>query len=233
MKKNLLTVTLLACVLMLITDIIAQQSRSRRSSVPRPLLYPFPETPGETPLADVRKKMLKEFDDDKDGLLNKSERNKMRLATKNESNERHAEIRRLRDRRSGRSSREENTPTPPERWLALYDKNKNGRFDGTEWDTARRTEIKQVSEKYDSNKNGKIDDDEKKTITNDLQRNKFNQYDNYILTIVGGMREERSSRSRRETGSRWKEFDSDGNGKASTEELAAIRKNEKQSQQKQ
>ena len=229
MNRNSLTIVFLACILIPISDILAQQSRSRRSGVPRPLLYAFPENPSPTPLADVRKEMLEKFDIDKDGLLNKTERNKMRLATQKASNQRHEEIRRLRDRRG---SRGESSPTPPERWLTLYDKNKNGRFDGDEWETARRTEIKQVSGKFDSNKDGKIDDEEKKQIINDLQKNKYNPYDNYIRTTVAGIRRESSSRSRRETKSRWKEFDLNRDGKASIEELTEIRKSEQQSKTK-
>ena len=65
--------------------------------------------------------MLQKFDTNKDGFLSKSERNTMRLTTKKFSDERHDEIRQARERRSGR---EDNSPKPPERWLALYDKNK-------------------------------------------------------------------------------------------------------------
>ena len=61
MNRNSLTIVFLACILIPISDILAQQSRSRRSGVPRPLLYAFPENPSTTPLADVRKEMLEKF----------------------------------------------------------------------------------------------------------------------------------------------------------------------------
>ena len=64
MNRNSLTIVFLACILIPISDILAQQSRSRRSGVPRPLLYAFPENPSTTPLADVRKEMLEKFDID-------------------------------------------------------------------------------------------------------------------------------------------------------------------------
>ena len=56
-------------------------------------------------------------DADKDGFLNKAERNAMRLATKKFSDDRHDEIRRARERRGG--GREGGSPKPPARWRAL------------------------------------------------------------------------------------------------------------------
>lgn len=230
MKKLLLPIAALASCLIIAADLYAQdsRSRSRRSGVPRPFLYSFPENPGNAPLAEVRKSMLEQFDADKDGILNQTERNAMRLATKKFSDERHDEIRRARE---GRGSRSGSSPKPPERWLAAYDKNKNDRFDGDEWDTARGTEIKNVTARYDTNKNGKIDDDEKQRLIDNLKKNNYNPYDNYIRTIVAGIRGERSS-SGGERRSRWKQFDTNGDGKASREELTAIRKHESQAQEK-
>ena len=231
MNKSLLLITVLTSCLIVSADLIAQdsRSRSRRSNVPRPFLYAFPEKPGESPLAEVRKSMLEKFDADKDGFLNKTERNTMRLATKKFSDGRHDEIRRARESRGGRSS---SSPKPPERWLAAYDKNKNGRFDGSEWDTARGTEIKNVTARYDANKNGKIDDNEKQRLLDNLKKNNYNPYDNYIRMIVAGIRGDRSGSSGDERRSRWKQFDTNGDGKASREELAAIREHESQAQDK-
>ena len=103
MKKTLLEIAVLAIGLSISADLFAQESRSnsRRTSIPRPFLYAYPEKPGESPLAEVRKSMLEQFDADKDGFLNKAERNAMRLATKKFSDERHDEIRRARERRGG------------------------------------------------------------------------------------------------------------------------------------
>ena len=228
MKKTLLPIAMLACGLILSADLFAQDSRSRRSSIPRPFLYSFPENPGDAPFATTRKAMLEKFDADKDGFLNKTERNAMRLATKKFSDDRHAEIRRARERRGGR---ENSSPKPPERWLTLYDKNKNGRFDGDEWENARNSELKRVTARYDANKNGKIDDEEKQRVRDNLKKNNYSPYDNYIRTIVAGLRGERSS-GEGERRSRWKQFDLNGDGKASREELAAIRENESQEQEK-
>ena len=63
------------------------------------------------------------------------------------------------------------SPKPPERWLAAYDKNKNGRFDGAEWDTARSTEIK-MSPPVDASKNGKIDRRRQRLVEN-LKKNNY------------------------------------------------------------
>jgi len=221
-------IAVLACGLILSADLFAQDSRSRRSSIPRPFLYAFPEIPGDDPFAATRKAMLEKFDADKDGFLNKTERNAMRLATKKFSDDRHAEIRQARERRGGR---ENSSPKPPERWLALYDKNKNGRFDGDEWENARNRELKRVTARYDANKNSKIDDEEKQRVRDNLKKNNYSPYDNYIRTIVAGLRGELSS-GEDERRSRWKQFDTNEDGKASHEELAAIRKNESQGQEK-
>jgi hypothetical protein len=227
LKKILLPLTVLAFSLIIPTDPFAQESRSksRRTSIPRPFLYAFPEKPGEAPLNKVRKSMLEKFDADKDGFLSKTERNAMRLATKKFSDERHDEIRRARERRGG--NREGGSPKPPERWLALYDKNKNGRFDGDEWDTARDIEIKNVTKRYDTNKNGKIDVEEMQHIRANLKSKTYNPYDSYIRSTIAGFRGVRSD-TQGERRSRWKEFDTNGDGKASREELDAIRKHESQ-----
>jgi len=228
MKKTLLSIAMIACELILSADLFAQDSRSRRSSIPRPFLYAFPKDPGDAPFATTRKAMLEKFDTDKDGFLNKTERNAMRLATKRFSDHRHAEIRRARERRGGH---EDSSPKPPERWLTLFDKNKNGRFDSDEWENALNSELKRVTARYDANKNGKIDGEEKQRVRDNLKKNNYNPYDNYIRTIVAGLRGERSN-SEGERRSRWKQFDTNGDGKASREELAAIRKNESQAQEK-
>ncbi|MEE2947722.1 MAG: hypothetical protein VX392_05345 [Verrucomicrobiota bacterium] len=231
MKKTFFALTVLTFSLNIPADLFAQDSRSksRRTSIPRPFLYAFPDKPGETPLAEVRKSMLEKYDTDKDGFLSKIERNSMRLATKKFSDTRHDEIRRARERRGG--SREESPSKPPERWLSLYDKNKNGRFDGDEWNNARRIEIKRVTKRYDSNNNEKIDDEEKERIINNLKKNNYNPYDNYIRATIAGQREERTG-SLGVRRSRWKEFDTNGDGKASRSELDAIRKHESQTQEK-
>ena len=104
----------------------------------------------------------------------------------------------------------------------MYDKNKNNRFDGNEWETARSAEIKRVTARYDANKNGTLDDAEKKRIIGNLGRNNYNPYDAYIRRSISGL-EDRKSEGQQ---SRWKRFDSDGDGKASRDELKAIREKE-------
>jgi hypothetical protein len=216
MKRNLLLVSLLGCFVSGQLDALAQK---RSSSVPWPLLYPNPEQPGKTPLADMRKKMLAHFVKDQDGFLNKNERDKMRLATKMEAQERSRRIAELRDSERRKEGEKEG---PPKRWLDLYDKNKNNRFDGNEWETARSAETKRVSVRYDTNKNGTLDDAEKKRIIGNLSRNNYNPYDAYIRRSISGLEDGKPE----EQQSRWKRFDSDGDRKASRDELKAIREKE-------
>ncbi len=216
MKRTLLFMSLLGCFVAQQPDALAQRHSSK---IPWPLLYPNPEQPGKKPFVDIRKKMLTRFDKDKDGFLSKTERETMRLATKNEAQERSRHIAELRESERQKQGKEE---APPERWLELYDKNKNNRFDGNEWETARRAEIKRVINRYDANKNGTLDDAEKKRIVGNLKRNNYNPYDAYIRRTISGL-EDRKSEGQQ---SRWKRFDTDGDGKASRDELKSIREKE-------
>jgi Ca2+-binding EF-hand superfamily protein len=216
MKKNLLLIFLFGCFVVGQLDALAQR---RDSKVPWPLLYPNPEQPGKTPLADMRKKMLARFDKDQDGFLNKNERETMRLATKMDAQER---SRRIAELRNSERRKEVEKEGPPKRWLDLYDKNKNNRFDGNEWETARSAEIKRVTARYDANKNGTLDDAEKKRITGNLGRNNYNPYDAYIRRSISGLEDKKPEGQQ----SRWKRFDSDGDKKASRDELKAIREKE-------
>ncbi len=216
MKRNLLLIPLLGCFVAGQMGTFAQR---RGSKVPWPLLYPNPEQQGKTPFSDMRKKMLARFDKDGDGFLSKTERETIRLATKAEAQER---SRRVAELRQSESRKEEEKEGPPERWLELYDRNKNDRFDGNEWETARSAEIKRVTARYDANKNGTLDDAEKKTIIGNLGRHNYNPYDEYIRRTISGVEGKESDKQK----SRWKSFDTDGDGKASPDELKAIRKKE-------
>lgn len=216
MKRNLLFMFLLGCYVAGQLDALGQR---RGSKVPWPLLYPNPEQPSKTPFSDIRNKMLVRFDKDRDGFLSKTERETMRLATKTEAQER---SRRIVELRKSERRNEGEKEGPPERWLELYDKNKNNRFDGNEWETARSAEIKRVTARYDANKNGRLDDAEKKRIIGNLGRNNYNPYDAYIRRTISGL-EDRKSEGQQ---SRWKRFDYDGDGKASRDELKAIREKE-------
>ena len=216
MKTNLLFIFLFACFVAGQLDALAQR---RGSKVPWPLLYPNPEHPGKSPFSDMRNKMLTRFDKNRDGFLSKTERETIRLATKAEAQERSRHIGELRESEQRKEGDKEGLP---KRWLDLYDKNKNNRFDGNEWETARSAEIKRVTARYDANKNGTLDDAEKKRIIGNLGRNNYNPYDAYIRRSISGL-EDRKSEGQQ---SRWKRFDSDGDGKASRDELKAIREKE-------
>ena len=186
----------------------------------RPVLYNYPENPGPNPLEDVRKEMLGRFDADQNGFLDRHEREAIRQDHIDRAAERAEEIRQAR-----RKSEEERRP--PKRWLELYDKNNNQRFDGGEWEFARKTEIARVTKEYDSDKNGAIDEEEKATIISDLETKKYNGYDSYIRRQVGGVEERRGEeRSRGGRRSRWRDFDLNKDGKADPSELMAIRAHE-------
>lgn len=186
----------------------------------RPLLYANPKDPGPTPLATVRQQMLERFDRNDDGFLDRDERNAMRLETKREAEDRMKAV------LSARKRREEND-RPPERWLALYDKNKDKRFDGGEWERARATEVARVTQQFDKNSDKQLSQEERKAVSQFMRSKKHHGYDHYILRLVSGEEERRRDQSRSPE-ERWRRFDADGNGIASREELEAIRKSEHQ-----
>jgi Ca2+-binding EF-hand superfamily protein len=216
MKTNLLT-------LLLFGFAIAGPLNS--SAQRRPLLFANPESPGSHPLADVRKQMLARFDVDQNGFLDKSEREAIRMDTQKQAVKRSDAV--LKRRREDKQKGEEKN-RPPQRWLKLYDENKNGRFDDGEWDKARQAEVDRVASKYDKDKSGALDQGEKNIIIKNLKRNSYHGYDAYIRRIVSGLEgENRGERKRSESrkGQRppGKAFDTDGDGKASRDELKAIR----------
>ena len=198
---------------------VAWFGQTKVEAQPRPLLHNYPETPGAHPLEDVRKEMLARFDADQNGFLDKHEREAIRQNHMDRAGERAEAVRRAR-----RKSEEERRP--PKRWLELYDKNKNQRFDGGEWEFARKSEIARVTKEYDSDKNGAIDEEEKAIILSDLKTKEYNGYDSYIRREVGGVEERRGEGRSRQRGSRWQAFDINGDGKADPSELMAIRTHE-------
>lgn len=185
----------------------------------RPLLFPNPERPSSNPVQQVREQLLQRFDSDEDGFLDKREREAIRLFTKQEANDR---MERFLERR--KNSREEEENRPPERWLKLYDKNKNRRFDGGEWDVAFPSEVNRVTAIYDKDTDKQLDETESKAIFAALKAKKLNGYDRYILRTIAGL--EGKNNEEKSRGSRWDKFDSDRNGKASPSELEAIRAHE-------
>lgn len=193
---------------------------SALGAVPRPLLYPFPENPGPDPLAQVREEALAQFDLDQDGFLDRSEREAIRQATKQKAEARSQWVR----DEWAKSGRRRGSRRPPERWLKLYDQNKNKEFDGGEWEKAKAAEIMRVTQLFDKNANGKIDSPENPAILALLKARTLNGYDSYIHRIVAGVEEDEGGGGRR--ASRWQKYDLNQNGKADPEELQAIRKAE-------
>lgn len=185
----------------------------------RPLLFPNPERPGPHPLEQVREQMLARFDANRDGFLDKAEREKIRLSTKKEANDRMARF--LKSRENPKEVKGSRNP-PPERWLKLYDKNRNKIFDGGEWDVAFQSEVGRVTAHYDKNADGQLNSSERKIAATDSSDRKKHGYDRYILRVVGGIEGQKSSSPEE----RWRRFDRDRDGKASLAELRALRNHE-------
>ncbi len=184
----------------------------------RPLLFPNPTEPGKHPLTELKVQMREKFDTNHDGFLNSEERNAMRLATKQAANARmEAFLAAQRQRQSNNQ--------PPERWLKLYDINRDKRLNSTEWNVARTKESNRVIGIFDKDKNNAIDDREKQAIIAFLKGGKHNGYDAYILRLVSGL-ESRGNSQEGSPSSRYKRFDFDQDGIASQAELDAIRASE-------
>ena len=194
----------------------------------RPLLYPNPSVPGKHPLAEVKVKMRQRFDADQNGVLSLDERNTMRLATKEAANRRMEAF--LAGQRK-RNKERESSNQPPDRWLKLYDKNRDRRFDSAEWNAARDKEMRRITATFDTNQNHQIEGKEKKAVIAFLKENKHNGYDAYILRLVSGI-ESRSNNRGALKSSRHEKFDLDNNGIASKPELDAIRAHEAESRSK-
>ncbi len=192
-----------------------------RAAVPRPFLYPNPEQPGPDPFGEMRAKMRDQFDANQNGRLDPAEREAMRRATRKIAEDRSAWVRRV-------SKEEGDSRRPPDRWLKLYDRDGDKRLEGSEWETARKAEVQRVTALFDTNQNGQIESQEKSAIRARVKENTLNGYDAYIHREVSGDNRRGRNRSRDEGSpeERWQAFDQDGDGKASWEELQAIRAHE-------
>lgn len=159
---------------------------------------------------EIRQQLLSKFDADDDGFLNASEREKMRLAARQRSEN---SLRQKR-RKGGRW-------TPPKAWLERYDANGDGEFDDREWKAAFAGQTERLTRQYDSDEDGILNEQEKATLVRDFHKGAFASFDRMIAMHLGGInsRFEKGNSSK----DRWTEFDLDGDGKASEKELEAIR----------
>ncbi len=158
---------------------------------------------------DRRSQLIAEFDANKDGRLDALERETMRLARQAKAGE-----------RRGRS-RERH----PKELLAKYDKDKSGWIDGDEWAVAGPTESGIIKKQYDADGNGELDGDEKEALMGAIKSGKLKGLyggiaHHWLIRLPGRER----GRKEGESGpSGLLRYDTDGDGLASPEELAAIR----------
>ena len=159
-----------------------------------------------------RAELLEEFDKNGDGRLGAEERAAVREKNRKEALE----------GKRGRGRRRPSEPHPKE-LLAKYDKDKSGWIDGKEWDVAGPTESGIIKKQFDANKNGELEDDEKEALLAAIKSEKikglYAGIAHYWLIRGAGNGEESYVRRQR----RLLEFDANGDGIASREELAAIR----------
>lgn len=166
----------------------------------------------------IREALLAKYDTDGNGRLDASEREAMRAATK--------QLGEQNQRRGGRRGW-----SPPAEWIERYDANGDGELDRSEQGMAFAGEQERMRQNYDQNGNGTLDEEEKAKLRQDLEKGKFDGFDRFVAMQVGEFRQMgrrgrgRAGFSQSQRG--WLDFDADGDGKASAEELQAIREAKK------
>lgn len=163
---------------------------------------------------EVRAALVAEHDLDGNGRLDSAEREAMRQAAK----------RRAQGQGRGRGRR---GFRPPPEWIERYDTNGDGELDRGEQSAAFTGEQERMRKQYDSDGSGHLDPSEKSALKSDFEKGKFEGFDRFIAMQVGGIQRGRRGRfggGTSEGQARWLEFDRDGDGKASREELDLIRK---------
>lgn len=152
-----------------------------------------------------RSELVAKHDKNGDGRLDAAEREQMRLAVKDE-----------RLIKKGSSFK-----IPPE-FLAKYDKNKNGEMEGEEWKVAWDAETKILTETYDADKDGTLNKEEKQAMMADVGKGKITG----ILAFFAGRMVHDPGSSKPEyleEQQKLLNFDTNGDGLASAEELKRIR----------
>jgi hypothetical protein len=166
----------------------------------------------------IRAELIAKHDQDGDGRLNDSEREQMRVLAKRAAS----------GGREGRGRGGRRGWQPPKEWLERYDSNGDGELSRQEQGAAFEGEKQRMIKKYDSDRSGDLGDSERKVLEKDFKGGAFQGFDQMIAMQVGGFERQQRRGGRggggfSETQRQWLEFDKDGDGKASPEELEAIR----------
>ena len=161
---------------------------------------------------------VSQFDTDGDGFLNAVEREKMRSTPKPKGRG----FRRGGERREKKEVRRD----MPKHWIEKYDKDGDGGLSGRESEKGYWTERSLLFKRYDVNENEKLDPKETKLLAADIEAGKFESWDHFVATtsLKDAQGEERKSNYNLSSRQReWMKYDSDGDGIASEQEIAAIR----------
>ena len=168
-------------------------------------------------------KWVAEFDLNEDGWLNAQEREKMRATPKTEGNQ----FRRGKEKRGRKAVRFD----MPQHWADKYDKDGDGGLSDEESRKGFFAERARLFKVYDVNENKNLDLDETEKLAEDIESGKYESWDRYVATTTlrdaegetGPNRPRLNARQKR-----WLEWDEDGDGRASTSEIMAIRNAEKE-----
>ena len=166
-------------------------------------------------LSVVRAAMHRKYDQDRNGRLDAGERELMREAVKKART----------SEKRGRGRRFE----PPKKWVDRYDADKSGELSDTEVRTAFESEMEIMKKAYDKDGNGELNEKEKLVIKTDLQKQKFEGIDGWMAARLSGAFDDRrrgGSGKKKSREEKWLQFDKNRDGRASVEELHAIREYE-------
>ena len=162
--------------------------------------------------------LIAKYDTDSDGFLDAQELEKMRATPK---------ARGKRFRRGERKGEKRVRRDMPQHWIEKYDKDGDGGLSDKEADKGYWTERGLLFKNYDQNKNEKLDKQETEKLSRDIENGNFESWDHFVATTTlkdatgkDAKRKSNLSGQQRE----WLKHDLNGDGIASKEEIAAIRK---------
>ncbi|MDC0325325.1 hypothetical protein OAM01_01045 [bacterium] len=168
------------------------------------------------------KELVAQFDTDGDGFLDAKERAKMRVTPKPKGKG----FRRGGEKQDNNRVRRD----MPQHWIEKYDKDGDGGLSDKEADKGFWTEKGLLFKKYDQNRNEKLEKQEAEKLAKDIKDGKFESWDYFVATttLKDATPKDRKRRSNLSPQQQeWLKHDLDGDGIASEQEVAAIRKSKK------